>query len=145
MRRIQSRYRAHSAFEQGNWNAEAITKICLLAFPSLWVSYITMFQTDWLREDTYSVLCQSAFLFVYSYSCSDSFCVLTCLSVCALQGVSAPLAWLDSFWVLTCPSCALQLVSAPHLVRFFLCPDLSICLCSPGSECPLLGQILSGS
>jgi len=43
------------------------------------------------------------------------FCVLTCLSIWALQGVSAP-CWL----------------------AFFPCPDLSLCLGSPVGECPLL-------
>ena len=38
-----------------------------------------------------------------------------------------PLTILVSFHVLSCPSlCGLQLVSAPHLVGFFLCPDLSL-------------------
>jgi hypothetical protein len=55
-----------------------------------------------------------------------------------------PLTCLDSFHVLTCLSiCALQLVSAPYLLGFFLCPDLFIHLHSPGSECPLLTWILS--
>src|SRR6266850_1517621 len=75
-----------------------------------------LFQTDWL--DPYSVLRQSTFLFV---SCNP-------------------------FRVLTCPSvCALQSVSAPRSVGFFPCPDLSVHLCSPGSECPSLGWILSMS
>jgi len=51
-----------------------------------------------------------------------------------------------SFCVLTCPSLyGLQFVSAPWLVGFFLCPDLSLPLWSPGSECPLVGWFLSVS
>jgi hypothetical protein len=46
VRRTQSRYRAYSAIEQGNGNTEKIIKICILAFPSLWVSRITMFGID---------------------------------------------------------------------------------------------------
>jgi len=122
----------------------------------------------------------------------DCFHALTCLSMCALQNVSAPhllrlfmcpelfvclcslacecpllaqivsmpwlvcLSVLSSMWVpltcsdcfcaLTCLSvCALQHVSAPCLLRFFPCPDLSVHLCSPACECPLLTQILSMS
>jgi hypothetical protein len=52
----------------------------------------------------------------------------------------------DSFHALTCLSiCVLQKVSAPRSVGFFACPDLSLDLRSPGSECPSLGQILSVS
>ena len=44
----------------------------------------------------------------------------------------------DSFHVLTYPSrFGLQRVSASRSVRFFLCPDLSLPMPSPGSECPL--------
>ena len=49
-----------------------------------------------------------------------------------------PLTWLDYFCVLTCPFiCALQLVSASSLAGLFLCPNLSVHLCSLGSECTL--------
>ena len=55
-----------------------------------------------------------------------------------------PLACLDFFYVLT-PLfiCALQNVSAPCLLGFFLCPNLSAHLCSPESECPLVSFFLN--
>ena len=54
-----------------------------------------------------------------------------------------PLPCFDSFCVLTCLSiCALQFVSAPCLLGFFLCPNLSVHLCSSESECLLLTWIL---
>ena len=58
-----------------------------------------------------------------------------------------PLAALGlTFHVATCPSlCALQYVSAPHLVASFLCLDKSLSLWSPGSKCPLLGHFVSMS
>jgi hypothetical protein len=49
----------------------------------------------------------------------------------ALPSLWVPLVFLDSFCVLTCPSIyALQGVSAPHLPGFFLSPDMFPCLCS---------------
>ena len=52
--------------------------------------------------------------------------------------------FLFSLYVLTCPiRCHLQSVSTPRSVGFFACPDLSLAMLSPGSECPLLGWILS--
>jgi len=64
----------------------------------------------------------------------------------ALSRMWVPLAHSDSFHVLTCLSiCALQDVSAPCSLGFLLCPDLSICLHSSVCECPLLTQIPSMS
>ena len=64
-----------------------------------------------------------------------------------------PLAHIDSFYVLTCPSvCALQEVSTPCLLRFLLCPNMSVCLhsslwvplaCSDSFFCPNLSLNLS--
>ena len=69
-------------------------------------------------------------------ACSDSFCVLTCLTVCTLQEVSTS-HLLRFFPVLTCPSiCTLQFVSVPHLLGFFPCPNLFLPLYSLESECP---------
>jgi hypothetical protein len=46
-----------------------------------------------------------------------------------------PLACLNSFHVITCSSlCALQSVSFSHKLKFFLCSDLSIHLCSLNSS-----------
>jgi len=60
---------------------------------------------------------------------------LVCPSV--LSRMWVPHAHLDSFCVLTCPSvCTLQFVSAPCSLRFLPCPDLSVHLCSSESECP---------
>jgi len=54
------------------------------------------------------------------------------------------LAQLLFFCVLTCTSlCGLQGVSALPLVDFFLCPDLCLPLWPPGSECPLFCSFLS--
>ena len=39
--------------------------------------------------------------------------------------------------------CALQLVSAPHFLRFFPCPYLSVFECPPTCECPLLARSLA--
>ena len=51
-----------------------------------------------------------------------------------------------SLHVLTCPiECRLQDVSAPRSVGFFRCPELSLAMLSPESECPSLGRILSVS
>ena len=51
-----------------------------------------------------------------------------------------------SLHVLTCPiRCRLQYVSAPRSVGFFRCPDSSLAMLSPESECPSLGRILSVS
>lgn len=92
--------------------------------------------------------------------------VLTCISICTLQLVSAPclpsffLSWLAnlsvlsrkwvpfahlvSFHVLTCPSiCPLQLVSSPCLLGFLLFSDLSIYLYYLGSKWTLLAWFLS--
>ena len=45
-----------------------------------------------------------------------------------------------SLHVLTCPiGCRLQHVSAPRSVGFFRCPDLSLAMLSPGSECRSVG------
>ena len=64
----------------------------------------------------------------------------------AMSRMWVPLTWLLSFHVLTCPPlCHIQDVSAPHLVAFFPCPDLSLPLLSPAGECPLLSCFLSMS
>jgi hypothetical protein len=42
MRGAYSRYRAHSAFERGYVGTDRIIKICMLAFPSIWVSCMTV-------------------------------------------------------------------------------------------------------
>jgi len=74
-----------------------------------------------------------------------SFCVLTCLSLCGLQFVSAPC--LLGFFL--CPDLSLPLWSpeseSPCLVGFILYPDMSLPLLSPEGECPLLGWFLSVS
>ena len=76
---------------------------------------------------------------------SDSFRVLTCSSLCRRQFVSAPR--LVGFFVcsdLSLPSrCCLQFVRGPHLVGFFLYPDMSLPMPSPVGERPSLGRILS--
>lgn len=89
-----------------------------------------------------SLLCPDLFSHLHSpgsklhLTCSDFLYILAHLSAFAPQEVSV-LTCLDSYYVLTCLS-ILQLVSAPHSLRFLLCSDLSICQCSPVGECPLL-------
>ena len=59
--------------------------------------------------------------------------------VSALSRMWVPLAGLHSFYVLTCLCfLALQDVSAPCLLTFSLCPNLSICLSFLGCECQLV-------
>jgi hypothetical protein len=43
MRGANFHYRAHPAFQRGNVTKERIIKICMEAFPSIWVSCITVF------------------------------------------------------------------------------------------------------
>jgi hypothetical protein len=43
MRGAYAHCRAQSAFEQGDGSTERIIKICMQAFPSIWVSCITVF------------------------------------------------------------------------------------------------------
>lgn len=38
IKRVCRRYRNHVKFEQGTVSTEVVIKICILAFPSLWVS-----------------------------------------------------------------------------------------------------------
>jgi hypothetical protein len=39
VRRASSHHRAHSAFKRGDGGTERIIKLCILAFPSIWVSF----------------------------------------------------------------------------------------------------------
>jgi hypothetical protein len=66
-------------------------------------------------------------------ACLPSFHILTYPTLCLPQEVSV-LRSSASFRVFTCTSLyGLQEVSAPFSIAF-LCPQLSIALCSPGSE-----------
>jgi len=61
MRGAYSRYRAHSAFDHGSGTTERMVKICMLAFPSIWVSWITVVLIGLLlNEDDCLVFRQSA-------------------------------------------------------------------------------------
>ena len=97
---------------------EVVVRVCVLAFPSLWVS------------------------------CNAPFCIATIEGIlvhtdffsCALIDLSL------AFGVLACASVwALQIVSTPRQLAFFPCPDLSLCLGSLDGVCPLLASILSMS
>ena len=104
----------------GNGSTEAVIKTCILAFPSLWVSSSKLSLAA--HRVLLLVLLGRSFL-VYHLFCDfspSSFCVLKFPSICGLQGVSAPC-----------------------LVVFFMCPDLSLPLRSPVCECLLLGCFLS--
>jgi len=74
-----------------------------------------------------------------SHARSLFLCVLTCLSLCALQLVN-PLSCLLSLHTLICPSLYTLLA---YLLTFFPCLNLSHSLHSPGSECPLLARFHS--
>ena len=100
---------------------------------------------------------------------SDTFGVLTSLSLYRFQDVSGPWSvgffrcpdnflrlpspvgeWASVsrilFGVLTSPSvCCLQEVSGPQLVGFFRYPDKSLCLPSPGCKWASVSRILSVS
>jgi len=39
VRRASSHHRAHSAFKRGDGGTERVIKLCILAFPSIWVSF----------------------------------------------------------------------------------------------------------
>jgi len=70
-----------------------------------------------------------------------SFCVLTSISRCGFQEVSAPCS--DAFFPCSDksppPRCGLQTVSTAHLIALFLCPDKSLLMWSPVGVCCLVG------
>jgi hypothetical protein len=52
--------RAHDTIKQGNGGAERVIKMCILAFPSIWVSCNNhILNSLLLKEDCYLVLGQS--------------------------------------------------------------------------------------
>jgi hypothetical protein len=60
MRGIYFHYRAHSAFHGGSGTAERVIKMCIMAFPSVWVSCNTrVLNCLVLKEDRCLVFCQS--------------------------------------------------------------------------------------
>jgi len=140
-----SHHRAHSAFHGGSGTTERVIKMCIVAFPSIWVSCKTrVLNCLLLKEDCYLVLGQSALaycvimcrIFILLSRRSLSFGLLACLSLFAFQWVSAPrsLARSLSFRVLTCPSfCALKFVSIPCSLTFF---PLDVPLRPSGCEFP---------
>jgi hypothetical protein len=102
-----------------------------VAFPSFWVSCYMVFKLP-LAETR--LLLSIVSVCLYFVSCLRSCCPGS--SRHAQQFVSAPLR-LDSFGVLNCLSlCARQEVSAPQLLGFFPCPDLSLPLDLTVSESP---------
>src|SRR6267142_3885016 len=81
MRGANSHYRAHPASERGNLSTERIIKICIEAFPSIWVSCITcseLLVTE--RRLSHSIL--SVYPYLFLSQCSERlFYALTTLSL----------------------------------------------------------------
>ena len=114
---------------------EAVVRVCMLAFPSLWVSCNAPFCIAAIK----GILVHTDFFSCTLIDPSLAFGVLTCTSVWALQVVSASRR-LAFFLSPDLSFRAFQVVCAPYWLKFFPCPDLSLCLGSPGRECPLLAS-----
>jgi hypothetical protein len=62
MSRAYSRNRAYNILTQGNGATERLIKICILGFPSIWVSCDNrVLNSPLLKEDCYLVLGQSIY------------------------------------------------------------------------------------
>jgi hypothetical protein len=132
-----SHYRFHMAVQNGRGSRETVIKLCIWAFPLIWVSCNTRVRNCLLLKaycylvpgQYHSLLGINGLNFwaaFTSFSRSLSLRVLTCPSFCALQQVSDPSS-LTSIRALTCPSlCAPQRVSAPRSLSFrdLICPSL---------------------
>jgi hypothetical protein len=125
-------YRAYSAIKQGGWNTERIIKLCILAFPSFWVGYITIFRViSGSTKSQLSFMSVCIYFLEYnnqnSYSCSMLLLILhfnhCYISTCLL---------LYTF----------QSVNVLHLLRFSQFPDLFPLIYFSESEFSMFNQIL---
>ena len=110
--------------------------ICLPMLSRMWVTLLGFF----LYSNLSICLCSSVGKHLLLAQ------ILSILIVCpsALSRLWVPLTCLDFLHVLTCLTvCTLQVVSASCSVGFFTCSNLSVHLCSLGCECPLLGRVLA--
>src|SRR6266850_1245978 len=67
MRGAYAYYRAQSAFEQEDGSTERIIKICMQAFPSIWVSCIAVSELPLAEKKNYPVFRQCPCVFVIMF------------------------------------------------------------------------------
>ena len=149
MRGDSSHYRIHGAFELGGVSIERVIKMCLVLFPSIWVSCnigLLIVFVERRSSHSFMSVCPCFFFSVYWFPILCFHHALLCFghptcSQSVIDRMWVSLTLLIPFSVLTCHSlCAWQEVNAPCFLSFFQCPDLSLSLCSAEHECPFFFQ-----
>ena len=122
-------YRTHDVLQREGGSTESVIRACITAFPLIWVSSTDDHEVPLAEGRGLRLMSVCYFLIRIPWADFDYFPLVT------ITHSLRSLTWIFLY--------ALQEVSVLDSVSFFPCPDKSLPLPCPASECPSLGRFLS--